>query len=187
MNKIKWVWIAILFVTTANAQFIKEKSVNALIGFATTIPNNSLGETFNDGFYLQGELVLKVTSWVSFRPYAGFIFTGTQGKDENGNRTDESASSKALLLGGKARLRAPIPYVAPYLELGTGASVGKFETQTYVDDINKTGIIYQMPLSLGLELGKKHNVDLGFSFYFHPTVEQTAGAFAVGLNIPLRS
>ncbi|ASV29882.1 hypothetical protein [Maribacter cobaltidurans] len=187
MKKYLFIVFLILITSGASAQFIKEKSVNALIGYGLSYPNNSLGDIYNDGLYLQGELVLKAASWVSFRPYAGFIFTGNQGKDFNGEPTDESASSKALLLGGKARLRGPIPWVAPYLELGVGTSIGSFRTMTYFDDFDKTGVIYHMPLSFGLELGKHHNVDLGFTYYYQPNVEQMVGAFAVGLNIPLRS
>ena len=42
-----------------------------------------------------------------------------------------------------------------------------------------------MPFAFGLELGKNNNVDLGFAYYFQPSVEQLAGAFAVGITFPL--
>lgn len=44
-----------------------------------------------------------------------------------------------------------------------------------------------MPFSLGLELGKNNNVDLAFTYYFQPSVEQYVGAFAVGLKFPLKN
>ncbi|WP_026449755.1 hypothetical protein [Aequorivita capsosiphonis] len=182
--------ILLIIVLTSNfveAQFIKEKSINAQIGYGLSAPNNSYEEIVDDGFFAQGELVLKVTSWVELRPYAGFIFTSSNGKDLNDNPTDEKAESKAFLLGGKVRLRAPIPWVAPYVEFGIGTSIGKFRTLTAFDDIDKSGLIYHIPFSFGLELGKNNNVDLGFAYYLQPSVEQYAGAFAVGITFPLNN
>jgi len=186
MKKTLILLLIILSSTLAEAQFIKEKSINAQIGYGLSAPNNSVAEVVDTGFFVQGELVLKVASWVEIRPYAGFILTNSNGKDLNDNPTDEKAESKAVLLGGKVRVRAPIPWVAPYIELGIGTSIGKFRTFTAFDDIDKSGIIYHIPFSLGLELGRNNSVDLGLTYYFQPSVEQFAGAFAVGITFPLR-
>ena len=177
--------ITILITNITEAQFIKEKSINAQIGYGLSVPNNSIDDIVDNGFFLQGELVLKVASWFELRPYAGVILTKSNGKDLNDNPTDERAESKAFLIGGKARVRAPIPWVAPYIEIGIGASIGKFETFTAFDNIDKNGMIYHIPFSFGLELGRNNNVDLGFSYYFQPSVEQYVGAFAVGITLPL--
>lgn len=180
--------IALLFLLTTHilaAQFIKERSINAQIGYGLSAPNNSLANVVDDGFFAQGELVLKAASWIEFRPYAGFLFTSSNGKDLDGNPTEEKAETNAFLLGGKARLRAPIPWVAPYLEIGIGTSIGKFQTFTAFDSIDKSGLIYHIPFSFGLELGRNNEVDLGFAYYFQPAVEQYAGAFALGLTFPL--
>jgi len=180
--------ILLIIVLTSNlieAQFIKEKSINAQIGYGISVPYNSVDEIADDGFFAQGELVLKAASWFEFRPYAGFILTSSNGKDLNDNPTNEKAESKAFLLGGKIRVRAPIPWVAPYIETGIGASIGKFETFTAFDNIDKSGIIYHIPFSLGLELGRNNNVDLGLTYFFQPSVEQFVGAFAIGLTFPL--
>lgn len=177
--------IVILTSNLSEAQFIKEKSIHAQIGFGLSAPYNSVDEIVDNGFFLQGELVLKVASWVELRPYTGLILTNSNGKDIHDNPTDERAESKAFLLGAKARVRAPIPWVAPYIEIGMGTSIGKFETFTAFDDIDKGGMIYHIPFSFGLELGRNNNVDLGFAFYVQPSVEQLAGAFAFGVTIPL--
>jgi hypothetical protein len=91
-----------------------------------------------------------------------------------------------LLIGGKTRLRVPVRWVAPYIESGIGGSIGKFETVTAYTNINKSGFVYHIPFSVGLELGRNNDVDLSFSYYFQPTVEQLAGAFALGISIPLK-
>jgi hypothetical protein len=57
--------ILLTIVLTSNlvkAQFITEKSLNAQIGYGLSAPNNSVDEIVDDGFYTQGELVLKVAS-----------------------------------------------------------------------------------------------------------------------------
>ena len=187
MRKTLIVLILALTSNLVSAQFIKEKSINAQIGYGLSAPFNSADDIVADGFFLQGELVLKLASWIELRPYAGIILTSSNGKDINDNPTNESVESKAFLLGGKVRLRAPIPYVAPYIEIGIGTSIGKFETYTIFDNINKSGVIYHIPVAIGLELGKNNNIDLGLSYYFQPSVEQFAGALAVGITIPLNN
>ncbi len=182
--------IILIIALTSNfveAQFIKEKSINAQVGLGLSAPYKSVDEVTDDGFFAQGELVLKVKSWIEFRPYAGFILTNSNGEDLNGNPTNEKAETRAFLLGGKVRVRAPVPWVAPYVEIGIGTSIGKFETFTAFTNIDKSGIIYHIPLSFGLELGRNNNVDLGLAYYFQSSVEQFAGAFAVGITFPLNN
>ena len=181
--------IALLLVLSpamTMAQFIKERSINAQIGYGLSAPYDSADDIVNDGFFIQGEFVLKIASWAELRPYAGAIFTNSNGKDINDNPTNEKAETRAFLLGGKARVRAPIPWVAPYIEIGIGTSIGTFETFTAFDNINKNGLVYHIPFSFGLELGRDNSVDVGFAYYFQPSVRQYAGAFALGLTIPLR-
>ena len=185
MKKLATFLLLILTSYASQAQFIKEKAINAQVGYAICFPYNSISEVASGGFFVQGELVLKAASWVDFRPYAGFAYTNSNGRDINNNPTYERAETTSFMLGGKARLRAPIPYVAPYIELGLGASFGKFDTFTYFDVIEKKGVLYHVPFSLGLELGKNHNVDLGVTYFFHPDAQQFTGALAVGLTFPL--
>ncbi|WP_281542048.1 hypothetical protein [Maribacter aestuarii] len=172
--------------TLVGAQFIKNESINAQIGFGLSSPYNSVDEIVDDGLFLQGEYVLGIASWFELRPYAGMILTSSNGDDINGNPTVEKAETKAFLIGGKGRISAPIPWVAPYVEIGIGASIGKFETFTAFDDINKSGFIYHIPFAFGLEVGRKNNIDLGLAYYFQPSVQQYAGAFALGISIPIK-
>lgn len=97
MRKTQIILIILLTSNLAEAKFIIEKSINAQIGYGLSAPYNSLDDIVDDGFFAQGELVLKVASWVEFRPYAGFILTSSNGKDLNNDPTDEKAESKAFL------------------------------------------------------------------------------------------
>ncbi|MBL86243.1 MAG: hypothetical protein CMO82_06250 [Winogradskyella sp.] len=182
--------IALLLVIvtyTSYAQSKYEKEINAEIGLGLTSPYESTTDIVSTGFFIQGEYVVKIKSWLELRPYAGFITTSSNGKDIDNNPTNEKVETKAFLLGGKARLRAPIPWVAPYLEVGIGGSIGKFETFTDYTNIEKSGFTYHIPIAFGLELGKNNGVDIGFRYFFLPSAEQFAGAFAVGISFPLKS
>ena len=179
--------LALLIFASAqiNAQSIKEKSFDISIGYGISAPNEENVDVVDNGFYLQGEYVLVFSKWFDVRPYIGGIFTNSSGEDSIGNPTDFTATSNALLIGGKARVTIPIPWIAPYFELGIGASIGSFKTITPSYDIDKTGIITHIPFSIGLELGPKHNYDIGFTYYSQSHVEQTVGAVAFGISIPL--
>lgn len=189
MKKILTLLILVLTSNIIEAQFIKEKSINAQIGYGLNLPNKSVDKIAGDGLFLQGELVLKIASWVEFRPYTGLILTNSNGKDIYDNPALEKVESKAFLLVGKVRVRVrvPIPWVAPYFEIGLGTSIGTFVTFTAFHDIDKSGIIYHIPFSFGLELGRTNNVDIGFAYYFQPSVEQYTGAVAVGITFPLKN
>lgn len=186
MKKILIFLVVIVSINSVDAQFIKNKSLSAQVGYGLSSPVTSATDFVDGGFFIQSELILEVASWVELRPYLGFVSTNPSGEDLDGNPTNEFATTKALLLGGKARIKAPIRWVAPYVEVGIGTSIGTFETFTAFDNINQSGLIYHIPISLGLQLGRNNNVDLGFSYYLQPSVEQFTGAVALGLTIPLK-
>ncbi|WP_318309273.1 hypothetical protein [Flagellimonas crocea] len=168
-----------------NAQVRHKEAIKVEIGFGMSSPYNSSDEIVDTGLFLQGTYVVRMASWFDVCPYAGVILTKSKGRDVHDDPTDEKATSSAILVGGKGRVKAPIPWVAPYIELGVGVSVGRFETFTYFTDIEKKGLVYHIPFSLGFELGRNHGVDIGLSYYYQPTVEQYAGALAIGLSIPI--
>ena len=170
----------------ANNSFIKDKAINLQIGYGLSTPFESATDFVDDGFFAQGELVLIVNNWFELRPYAGFISTSPAGEDLDGRPTNERATTKAFFLGGKTRVRAPIPYVAPYVELGIGTSIGRFVTFNAFDNIDKSGIIYNVPVTVGLELGRDSKVDIALAYLFQPSVEQFAGAVTVGFTFPIR-
>ncbi len=170
--------------TQAKAQFIKEKAIDLSIGSGLSAPYEEI-DLYGSGFYAQGEYVLSISKWIDIRPYAGFILT-KPGRDDTGNpEAGFRSTANAFLFGGKTRLTIPVPYVAPYLELGAGASLGSFETYTPYTNLKSKGLVYHTPISLGLELGRQHNFNLEFTYYMHDSVQQIAGAAAIGIAIPV--
>lgn len=180
----KYLLILVIFFcfSISHAQFIKERSIDASIGYGLSFPYDDV-DVFGDGFYIQGEYVMMVSNWLDLRSYAGFIFTG-----ESSSQTlpeEFKATANAFLFGGKARITAPIPYFAPYIELGLGGSIGKFETITPFTNKQQSGLLFHIPFSIGAELGRDHAINIEFTYYFHNSVEQFNGAFAIGFSFPL--
>ncbi|MFI2743323.1 hypothetical protein ACG2LH_11320 [Zhouia sp. PK063] len=185
MKKIIFLLCIIMATVKLHAQFIKSTSINAKIGLGITAPYYSSDDVVDNGFFAQGEYILKAASWFDIRPYAGVLFTHTGNEDIDGNSTNETATTKAFLIGGKARIMAPIPWVAPFAEIGIGTSIGSFKTQTTYTSIDKSGLLYHIPFTLGLAIGKHHEFEIGVMYYFEPSAEQFAGAAAIGMEIPL--
>lgn len=174
--------ILVIFLSTSiKAQIIKKKSIDITIGYGLSVPYDDVDIT-GSGFYSQGEYVLSVSKWIDIRPYIGLILAET-----NSNESEYKSISNAFLAGSKIRVSIPFPWVAPYLEAGIGTSIGSFETFTPQTDIKENGILLHLPISLGLKIGPKHNFDIAFTYYFHPSVKQFSGAAAIGFSIPLNN
>jgi hypothetical protein len=174
-----------IFLTNlANAQPRIGKFIDVSVGLGLTAPYDDVDIT-GSGFYAQAEYVFGISKWFGIRPYAGLIITSPDKNVNQQNQPEYKVTSKAFLIGGKARIVAPIPWVAPYFEIGVGASIGSFETYTPFTNIKKNGIAMHIPFTIGLALGPKHNLDLAFTYYYQPSVEQFSGATAIGFSFPL--
>ena len=171
------------FFNLMNSQPEKGRFIQASIGLGSSFALDE-SEVYGSGFYAQGEYIFGFTKWFGVRPYAGFIVTDT---DENEKYIGQeyAASSAAFLIGAKFRLAAPIPYVAPFVETGIGASLGSFKTITPFTNKEKSGIIPHIPLTLGLAIGKRHRLELALCYYFHTTAEHATGIAAIGYTFPL--
>ena len=179
-------YICLLFLTiTVTAQNQKGTFIDANIGLGITIPNEDVAVSAN-GFYAQVEYIWALKKWFSLRPYTGVITTSTDNDELSENLKDAELETKAWLLGGKFRLRVPIPYVAPFLELGMGASIGSFITKTPLINIDTSGVLLHIPITIGVGLGKNNKVNVAFAYYFTPKAEQVSGAAALGITIPLK-
>ncbi|WP_281235240.1 hypothetical protein [Flavobacterium gelatinilyticum] len=142
-------------------------------------------DVMGGGLYLQAEYVMGIKSWFSVRPYAGAIFESVDKNQNIQNQPQYKVTTNAFLIGGKVRLCAPIPWVAPFVEGGIGASIGKFETLTPYVNFNKSDALLHIPFNFGLAVGRHNSLEIGFSGYFHPAAKQSTGVFAVGYSFPL--
>ena len=172
-----------LFFNQGYAQPNKGEFIDASVGLGIVAPNDDRSEIDGTGFYAQAEYVWAPRTWFGVRPYAGLIIAS--GESEEGEIQGLSIKSNAALLGAKIRLVAPIPYVAPFLESGVGMSIGSFETHTEYTNIEKDGVLIHIPFSVGLALGRRHNVEVKFTYYYHNAVDQFSGAAAFGLSFPI--
>lgn len=177
------VLFSVVFSTTIYAQPQKGEFIKASVGLGVTLPNDQ-SKFRASGLYFQGEYVFCNSSWIAFRPYLGVISTSNT-VNEFDLPTNYVVTSQAVLLGGKARFCAPIPYIAPYIDLGLGASIGTFRTFTPQINEKKSGVIPHIPFSIGLLLGRKHNFDVAFTYYIQNSISQIAGAAAFGVSFPV--
>lgn len=176
----------LFFSNQADAQ-TEGRFIKASIGFGSSTSdyeeeNPEVIDGF--GFYTQGEYIIGLTRWFSVRPYAGAIFTSTD-DDKIKNPQGYKVETNAFLLGTKVRLCAPIPWVAPFIETGIGASIGSFKTYTNYVNEKKSGVFAHIPIGLGLALGRKNNIEIGVSFYSNLSTKQSFGGFAAGYSFPL--
>lgn len=165
----------------------KGRFIKASIGFGSSTSdyeeeNPEIIDGF--GFYAQGEYIIGLTRWFSVRPYAGAIFTSTD-EDKIKNPEGYKVETNAFLLGTKVRLCAPIPWVAPFIETGIGASIGSFETYTNYVDEKKSGVVAHVPVGFGLALGPKNNIEIGVSFYSNLSTKQSFGGFTAGYSFAI--
>ncbi|TRW27480.1 hypothetical protein FMM05_02235 [Flavobacterium zepuense] len=158
--------------------------INASVGLGIVAPNDE-SEIDGSGFYAQAEYVWAPRTWFGVRPYAGLIIAS--GESDEDEIQGLSIKSNAALLGAKIRLVAPIPYVAPFIESGVGMSIGSFETHTEYTNLKKDGVLLHIPFTVGLALGRRHKVEVKFTYYYHDAVDQFSGAAAFGLSFPINN
>lgn len=182
----------LFFSTLAKAQPGIGKSIKGTIGFASSssyyIENYGAQDEIDvmgGGLYIQGEYIFGITSWFGVRPYAGGIFTSVDKNPDLQNQPQYRVTTNAFLVGGKVRFCAPIPWVAPFIEGGIGASIGKFETLTPGVNFDKSDVLVHIPFSIGLAIGRKNNFEIGISGYFHPAAKQSNAVLAAGYTFPL--
>jgi hypothetical protein len=189
------IFITIVFITCFSKETKAQttgKSIKASIGYGSSSSyyiedygSQEEVDVMGGGLYLQGEYIIGLKSWFSVRPYAGAIFESVSKNQNVQNQPQYKVTTNAFLIGGKVRFCAPIPWVAPFIEGGLGASIGKFETFTPNMNFNKSDVLLHIPFSIGLAVGRYHSLEIGISGYFHPAAKQSTGAFAVGYTFPL--
>ena len=179
------IFSTLCFSFHSEAQSQPERFIDASLGFGYSFPFDEV-DIMGSGFYAEGEYVLRYSKWIDFRPYAGLILATSNDSDAQLAQFGFKSTAQAFMVGGKVRLTFPIPWIAPYLEGGLGASLGSFETITPFTNVKKSGLTPHIPISIGLKIGRKHRFDFSFSYYFHPSAEQFTGSAAFGFSFPLR-
>jgi len=141
-----------------------------------------------DGVFSDVEYYLAVSDWFSPRAYAGLLLTFASDDDRCADRGVAcDVSTQIGFLGVKGRFSVPIPYAAPFLELGAGLSLGALRTRTLRVHEAHDGVTYHVPFAVGLALGPEHDIQLALAFLFHPAQKQATGACTVGLSLVLDS
>jgi hypothetical protein len=158
------------------------------LGFAYSYPNDRESDVVGNGFHAKLEYVYGVTSYFAWKPYAGLFMTwqDVDDREQYCKRTFPcEATSQIVQLGSKLRLAAPIPWLAPFIELGVGLSLGVSRIELGDDERFTSGLGFNLPFALGVALGPEHSVEITIVFYQHYRAEQFLAAFMLGFRIPL--
>ncbi|MGJ8685427.1 MAG: hypothetical protein ACSHWW_12430 [Nonlabens sp.] len=187
--QLKYILTALLFsasLFSAHGQQEPEEYLSANIGFGYAYPRTDI-DISASGFYANAEYAYVSSKWFSFRPYLTYLNASFDEENSNPNlvAAGYEISANALSLGAKFRLTVPIPYVAPFMELGIGTSFGSFRKNNGFEVVEVNGLSYHIPVSIGLAIGKRHRTEIAFDYYIHSKPEQITGGAAIGITIPL--
>jgi hypothetical protein len=137
------------------------------------------------GFFLRGDYVFRERSWFAPRLYGGSLDTGTQLFSCRGAHPCD-VHTGVLFVGGALRFVLPIPWIAPFVELGGGPSFGRIATR-YGPAVERgrSGVFGHIDFGFGLGLGYYHQLEIGVHLLDHPAMQNIGAGVAVGLAFPL--
>jgi hypothetical protein len=168
------------------AQFSQQSQISAGIGASfPSSEHNVLGV----GGSVVYERRLASPHWAGVRLYAGGFFSRTDRNRCPASVQPCSVSSQIAVGGAKLRLLAPIPYVAPYFEIGAGLSAGSIRTQVAAFgrfsaiDVDQSGVLFHLPVGLGIAFGRHHQHKLSVDYFVHPYRDHIAGTLSVGVGM----
>lgn len=162
--------------------------------------SGGLGGSFtsarHDGVGVGGALLLERAvapgHWTAPQLYVGgFLSRADAGSCSNGDEPC-AVSSRVAVAGAKVRVLAPIPVVAPFFEVGGGLSIGSVESRVGGDnsavplDEVRSGIMFHIPVSVGLAFGARRQHDLSFDYFAYPGLDHVAGTISVGVGFAVR-
>lgn len=158
--------------------------VGGMIGYGLSSSSDRADHSMGQGALVGAEFVHAPNAWVGVRPYATVVATWHDRDDARCAENvdwDCDVSSHALLVGGKGRFVLPIPFIAPFIELGLGLTLGSLTTRTYREDRQVNGALIHIPVGLGLAFGEQHEFEVGLAYYFQPAARQVNGGFTLGM------
>jgi hypothetical protein len=164
---------------------VAPRFITLSIGYGLSAAETPQGTTSATagGLYVAGEYGAAPYSFLQLRLYAGFLGTST---DQSNCRLAAgcNVSEDIGFLGSKFRLLAPIPWVAPFVELGLGLSYGTIHATDVSVDRTTSGATVDVPFAFGVAVGERHNIDFAISYLFHLGAQAFAGALSIGVALP---
>ena len=154
-------------------------SVGPALSFQTRA--NGFGQ--GAGFLGEADYVIEMTTWIQPRLCAGVLLTFPDECESAGSPCEVTA--RMAYGGAKVRFTAPIPYVAPFVDLGLGLGVGVLTTRLPEADYGQSFASYHFSIFGGLALGTNRNAELAVGFLAQPSTPQSAIALELGLAFPL--
>jgi hypothetical protein len=170
----------------ADADDESPRAVGLAVGLGFAVPDRRVGKDGSGpGAYAEAEYIFRLAHWFTPRLYAGLLLAPPESNCGAGVVPCD-VSARIVFAGAKFRLMAPIPYVGPFIELGIGASAGRISTRSGQRvDVTGEGLMYHVPVALGLALGGRHQFEIALQYLVHPEQQQICGAAALGVTLNL--
>jgi hypothetical protein len=172
----------------ADADDESPRAVGLAAGLGLALPDRQGGQDVSGrgtGAYAEAEYIFRLAHWFTPRLYGGVLLAAPE-SNCGAAVVPCDVSARIFFAGAKFRLMAPIPYVGPFIELGIGASAGRISTRSGQRvDVTGEGLMYHVPVALGLALGGRHQFEVAFQYLFHPEQQQVCGAVALGVTLDL--
>ena len=171
-------WLLFPLSVRADSSHAPEHWIGGSIGYGMAAATG--GDTDATGVLVAGEYAYHLVSFFQLRSYAGVLITSP---DTDGcfPAAHCEVVAKIGFIGVKGRVVIPIPYIAPFIELGLGISGGYLKTELFQIHERTRGLAEHIPFTLGVALGEDHNVELAFSYLFHPAEHQFGGGISAGV------
>lgn len=140
---------------------------------------------FGSGYFAAAEYAYSRIEAITPRAYAGVLGASPDHDCDRGVAPCELAAH-IFFFGGKLRLLAPLPYVAPFIEVGFGASAGTLHTRIgSAVDKTVTGITPHVPVAVGLGFGARHEWQVSFQYLLHGKADQVGAGFVLAYAFPV--
>ncbi len=137
------------------------------------------------GGLLQAEYSVPWKRWIRAKGYLGALVTRPENDCEAG-ASPCNVSVQVAQFGGKVRIAPPLLYIAPFFEPGLGFALGHFSTRIGASvDESRRGLALQIPLVLGLALGRDRNFELALHVSMHPQLLQSTVMPTLGYSFAL--
>lgn len=153
------------------------------LGGSFTLVDDANGT--GSGGYVAVEVLSPTYEWVTGSLYGGLFLTWPEG-DCGPGVVPCDLSASIFFLGVKGRVVAPISWVAPFLELGVGISIGRTTTRNgAVVEAEAKGFIPHWLWGLGLAIGPNNEFSLSLQFLEHTRGQQSCALLGAGFAFPL--
>jgi len=188
------IWLVMIALSPAAAPAAAEgeqshRALGLAVGPGLAFPQRHDGQDVGgtgSGVYAEGDYIFPPAfGLLSPRLYAGLLIAPPDANCGAGVEPCD-VSARIFFAGAKLRLVRPPPYLGSFLEVGFGASAGRISTRSGGEvDVTSQGILFHVPLALGVMLSRRPDIEWSFQYLVHPGKKEFCGGMVLGVTLDL--